>query len=183
MTDPVVFGEADDRTRAQLTRCLKAEPGAVGVLCADNHLGYAMPVGGVVGYRHHVSPNGVGYDIACGNCAVRTNLVARDIDVRRVMDEIWKVIAFGLGRLNAERIDEHPVFDAIARSPVREQRAMLQMARNQLGTVGSGNHYVDLFEDRADGALWVGVHFGSRGFGYKTCSGFLALAAGKEWGA
>jgi tRNA-splicing ligase RtcB (3'-phosphate/5'-hydroxy nucleic acid ligase) len=48
---------------------------------------------------------------------------------------------------------------------------MLQMAGNQLGTVGSGNHYVDLFEDRADGALWVGVHFGSRGFGYKTCSG------------
>jgi len=33
------------------------------------------------------------------------------------------------------------------------------------------------------GVLWVGVHFGSRGFGYKTCSGFLALAARKEWGA
>ena len=183
MSHAVVFGEADDRTRAQLARCLDAEPGALGVLCADNHLGYAMPVGGVVGYRHHVSPNGVGYDIACGNCAVRTNLIVRDVDVRRVMDEVWKVIAFGLGRLNTERIDEHPVFDAIARSPVREQRAMLQTARNQLGTVGSGNHYVDLFEDRADGALWVGVHFGSRGFGYKTCSGFLALAAGKEWGA
>jgi tRNA-splicing ligase RtcB len=95
MTAPVVFGESDDRTRAQLARCLDAEPGALGVLCADNHLGYAMLVGGVVGYRHHVSPNGVGYDIACGNCAMRANLVARDVDVRRLMDEIWKVIAFG----------------------------------------------------------------------------------------
>ena len=43
MSHAVVFGEADDRTRAQLARCLEAEPGALGVLCADNHLGYAMP--------------------------------------------------------------------------------------------------------------------------------------------
>src|SRR6185369_510886 len=56
------------------------------------------------------------------------------------------------------------------------------LARSQLGTVGSGNHYVDLLEDRADGRLWVGVHFGSRGFGHKTASGFLALADGRKWG-
>lgn len=180
---PVVFGDADDRTRAQLARCLRAEPGALGVLCADNHLGYSMPVGGVVGYRRHVSPNGVGYDIACGNCAVRTDLLAADVDVARVMDEIWKVISFGLGRANSERIDDHPVFAAIAASPVAQQRALLGTAREQLGTVGSGNHYVDLFADRADGQLWVGVHFGSRGLGYKTASGFLALAAGRPWNA
>jgi tRNA-splicing ligase RtcB len=182
-TRPVVFGEADDQTRAQIQRCLEAEPGAVGVLCADNHLGYSMPVGGVVAYRHHVSPNGVGYDIACGNCAVRTDLAADEVDVGRVMDEIWNVISFGLGRANDERIDDHPVFDAVAASPVPQQRALLKTAREQLGTVGSGNHYVDLFEDRADGRLWVGVHFGSRGLGYKTASGFLALAAGKPWEA
>lgn len=179
--EPVVFGDADERTRAQLSRCLEAEPGSKGVLCADNHLGYAMPIGGVAAYRQHVSPNGVGYDIACGNCAVRTNLRARDVDIARVMDEVWKVISFGVGRANGERIDDHPVFEAIAKSPVIEQRKMIQQAAAQLGTVGSGNHYVDLFEDRADGALWVGVHFGSRGLGHKTASGFLALAAGKSW--
>ena len=54
------------------------------------------------------------------------------------------------------------------------------MARNQLGTVGAGNHYVDLFAGD-DGHLWVGVHFGSRGFGHKTASGFLALAAGRRF--
>ena len=52
------------------------------------------------------------------------------------------------------------------------------MAAQQLGTVGSGNHYVDLFAGD-DGFVWVGVHFGSRGFGHKTASGFLALAEGK----
>jgi tRNA-splicing ligase RtcB len=181
-TESVVFGEADERTRQQLDRCVEAEPGSFGVLCADNHLGYAMPIGGVVGYREHVSPNGVGYDIACGNCAVRTDVLARQVDVARVMDEIWKVISFGVGRTNGERIDDHPVFESIGASPVKEQRSLLQTAADQLGTVGSGNHYVDLFEDRADGHLWVGVHFGSRGLGHKTASGFLALAAGKAWG-
>jgi tRNA-splicing ligase RtcB len=178
----LVFGEADDRTRAQLANMLSAEAGARGVLCADNHLGYGMPIGGVVAYREHVSPNGVGFDIACGNCAVRTNVQAKDVDLSRVMDEVFKVISFGVGRSNAERIDEHPVFDMLAQSPVLEQRKMLQDARNQLGTVGSGNHYVDLFEDRVDGSLWIGVHFGSRGLGHKTASGFLAIADGKAWG-
>jgi tRNA-splicing ligase RtcB len=127
-------------------------------------------------------PAGVGYDIACGNCAVRTNLQASDLDVRGVMDEIWSTISFGVGRKNDEPIRDAQVFDSIAHSPVGEQRSLLSLAKSQLGTVGSGNHYVDLLEDRADGRLWVGVHFGSRGFGHKTASGFLALASGKKWG-
>lgn len=180
--DIIKFGNPDERTVSQLTRCLEAEEGSKGVLCADAHVGYSMPIGGVAAYRDHVSPSGVGYDIGCGNYAVKTDLLGADMgQIHLVMDEIVKVISFGMGRNNEEKIADHPIFDRIARSPIPQQRAMLQMARNQLGTVGSGNHYVDLFEDRADGSVWVGVHFGSRGFGHKTASGFLALAEGKEW--
>jgi tRNA-splicing ligase RtcB len=53
------------------------------------------------------------------------------------------------------------------------------MARDQLGTVGSGNHYVDLFEDE-DGWIWIGVHFGSRGLGHKTATEFIRLGGGKD---
>ncbi len=176
------FGEADQAAVVQLERCIDASgEGAAGVLCADHHKGYSMPIGGVVASLDTIIPAGVGYDIACGNCAVRTNLQASDIDVAAVMDEIWRTISFGVGRVNAERVDS-PVFDRIAHSGVAEQRGLVDLARAQLGTVGSGNHYVDLFEERADGSLWVGVHFGSRGFGHKTATGFLALAAGKAWG-
>lgn len=179
----VTFGPADERSRAQLETCLgTAGETSRGVLCADHHPGYSMPIGGVLATRAVVIPAGVGYDIACGNCAIRTDVLARDVDVARVMDEVARVVSFGMGRANAERIDAHPVFDRILASPVVGQRALLQVARDQLGTVGSGNHYVDLFEDRADGALWVGVHFGSRGFGHKTATGFLAIAAGGQWG-
>ena len=179
----VAFGEVEPASRQQIERCLDvAGEGSRGVLCADHHKGYSMPIGGVVASSEVVMPAGVGYDIACGNCAVQTPLRAADVDVKRVMDEVWRTISFGMGRNNDERITEHPVFDEIAKSPVKEQRNLLSLARGQLGTVGGGNHYVDLFEDRADGTLWVGVHFGSRGLGHKTASGFLSLAAGRKWG-
>jgi tRNA-splicing ligase RtcB len=139
-----------------------------------------MPIGGVIALKNAVMPAGVGYDIACGNCAVQTDLKAADLDTARVMDTLWRSLSFGVGRRNEERVD-HEVIDAIANSPVKPQRKLLGLAREQLGTIGSGNHYVDLFEDRADGSLWIGVHFGSRGFGHRTASGFLALAKGRAF--
>jgi tRNA-splicing ligase RtcB len=59
------FGDHDAATIQQLQNCVAAEAGAQGVLCADGHLGYSMPIGSVVAYREHVSPSGVGFDIAC----------------------------------------------------------------------------------------------------------------------
>ncbi len=79
---------------------------------------------------------------------------------------------------------DDPLFEAAAWQaiPAKHRDALRQKARAQLGTVGSGNHYVDLFADEA-GMLWVGVHFGSRGFGHTIASNFLALSQGLEWGA
>ena len=141
-----------------------------------------MPIGGVVAYRGFVSPSGVGYDIACGNMAVETNLLAAGLSAaerERLADEIQRRISFGVGRKNSEPIDS-PVFERIAQSPVPWQRRMLQTARGQLGTVGSGNHYVDVLEDET-GQVWVGVHFGSRGFGHKTATGFMNIAQGRTF--
>lgn len=180
MSEIRIYGTADARTVAQLERCIEAEEGARGVLCADNHLGYSQPIGAAVAYRDHISPSGVGYDIGCGNKAVRTTIKADEIDVPATMDEITRRISFGMGRVNDEPVD-HPVFDSIREAAFAPQRQLLDLAIKQLGTVGAGNHYVDLFADE-DGYLWVGVHFGSRGFGHKTASGFLALAEGKRFG-
>ena len=47
------------------------------MLCADGHVGYSQPIGGALAYPDHISPSGVGYDIACGNKACRTNLISR----------------------------------------------------------------------------------------------------------
>lgn len=172
------FGPVDARALSQIQRC--AEVGApFAVLCADHHPGYSQPIGGAVAYKDAISPSGVGYDIACGNKAVLTDARLDDINVKAVMDDIARLIGFGVGRPNPDPVD-HPVLDAIGQADFAGQRPLLQMAAQQLGTVGSGNHYVDLFVDDQD-RIWIGVHFGSRGFGHRTASGFLALAQGKAF--
>ena len=176
-----VFGDHDEGTLDQLERCVAAEDGARGVLCADGHLGYSQPIGGVVAYREHLSPSGVGFDIGCGNKAVRTTLRAEDIrpDLPRIMDAVTDRVEFGVGRRNERRVD-HPVLDEIREARFEPQRKLRKLAAEQLGTVGAGNHYANLMEDE-EGVVWIGVHFGSRGFGHKTASGFLALEQGLDF--
>src|SRR3954451_4738338 len=176
-----VYGDVDARAVEQLERCARAGDAVAAALCADGHVGYSQPIGGGVAYPDHVSPSGTGYDIGCGNKAVRTDLLAADLrpSLPRVMDEVFSRISFGVGRVNDEPVD-HPVLDRIRRADFSPQRKLHRLAAEQLGTVGAGNHYVDLFEDE-DGVVWVGVHFGSRGFGHRTASGFLALAAGRRF--
>ena len=96
------------------------------------------------------------------------------------MDRIAGAVSFGLGKTSGWDVED-PLFD----SPLWETlpvlrenhkgRSLKDIAAEQLGTVGGGNHYVDLFVDEAD-RVWVGVHFGSRGFGHKTATWFLEAA-------
>ena len=188
-----VFGQHDEQTLAQLARV--AERADHAALMADGHLGYVMPIGGVAAYRNRVSVAGVGFDIACGNAAIRTDLGLDDLAARpggprrhleHLGDEIRSGISFGVGGVNRspDAPSDHPLFadPAWQAVPGRHRGALLDKARRQLGSVGSGNHYVDLFADERD-RIWVGVHFGSRGFGHTVASSFLAIGQGAEWGA
>lgn len=184
---PFIFGEHSENTLRQLTDV--ASRAEYTALMADGHLGYVMPIGGVAAYDNRVSIAGVGFDIACGNAAIRTDVDVADLKERDLLhfaERIERTISFGIGRGNKanDAPVDHPLFESTAWKaiPGREESVQLKArGRDQLGTVGSGNHYVDLFEDEA-GKLWIGVHFGSRGLGHTVASGFLALAQGKTWG-
>lgn len=175
----VIVGDHDDATKAQMANCLSYGSAVHGVLCADGHLGYAQPVGGVIAYTDHISVSGVGFDIACGNLAVRTDIKQAELlaDTSVILADIAKRISFGVGRTNPEPVD-HDLFDSDLWNTA-DVSDLKQMARSQLGTVGSGNHYVDLFYDRDD-FVWIGVHFGSRGLGHKIATKYIALAGGKD---
>ena len=176
----LIFGEHDDATIAQMKLCMETGSAASGVLCADGHLGYNHPIDGVIGYTDHISLSGVGFDIGCGNMAVQLDICADDIvnDLPKIMKEIQATIGFGVGRSNAESID-HELFytDRWRNADVSNLKAM---ARSQLGTVGSGNHYVDVFFDMADASIWVGVHFGSRGLGHKITTKYMAMMGASD---
>lgn len=182
-----IFGEHEQNTINQLYTCLKKGNVVGGVLCADGHYGYSQPVGGVVVYDGQISPSGVGYDIACGNKAVRTNLKYKDIQKRlpKIMDDIAEHISFGIGRKNKVRVDhdlfDDPSWDVFKEIGKQEHDRLKKLALDQLGTVGAGNHFVDLFVEEETEDVWVANHFGSRGFGHKTASGFLNLANGRKF--
>jgi tRNA-splicing ligase RtcB (3'-phosphate/5'-hydroxy nucleic acid ligase) len=143
------FGAVDERSLRQLETCMRAGDAEFGVLCADHHPGYSQPIGGGIAYEGFVSPSGVGYDIGCGNKAVRTELTLPDLEalggVESVMREIVRRISFGMGVAAQERV-EHPVLERIRAAHFAPQRKLARLAESQLGTVGSGNHFIELQE-------------------------------------
>ncbi|EFM10635.1 protein of unknown function UPF0027 [Paenibacillus curdlanolyticus YK9] len=182
-----VWGAPDEGALSQARTCAETGNVVQALLMADHHKGYSQPIGGVVVYDGQISPSGVGYDIGCGNKAVRTSLHVDDIkhQLPAIMDEIARRVSFGMGRVNKDKVD-HELFDdpdwaVYAAIGEQEHDKLKALAREQLGTVGSGNHYVDLFEEPKTGRIWIGNHFGSRGFGHKTASGFMNLAVGRAF--
>ena len=107
-----VVGEHDEGTVAQMLNCMAVGNVLAGVICADGHLGYAQPVGGVIAYEKQISISGVGFDIGCGNMAVRldTPFLAIEDKVGAIIKDVARVISFGIGRTNEERV-EHELFD------------------------------------------------------------------------
>src|SRR5687767_2277196 len=169
----MIFGTHDPKTLEQFHEIEKHAERAA--LMADGHAGYSMPIGGVA---------------ACDNAAIRTDARLTDFSadqLRLVADDIQRSISFGVGRDNRHddpTLTEHQLFSSPAWDAYPQAANVTElknMARAQLGTVGSGNHYVDVFADET-GHLWVGVHFGSRGLGHKTASGILALEQNRKWG-
>jgi len=175
-----VFGEHEEGTLAQMRNCMAVGNVIAGTICADGHLGYAQPVGGVIAYEGQISISGVGFDIGCGNMAIRldTPYAAIKDRVGEIIRDVAKVISFGVGRKNEERV-EHALFDDADAWRASDMEAYRPKAVGQLGTVGSGNHYVDLLYD-AEGLVWIGVHFGSRGLGHTSATRYLKAAGGKD---
>src|SRR5947207_2946834 len=172
-----VWGNPEDGAVSQIKTCARSADKVA--LMADHHKGYAVPIGGVVAYKDAISPSGVGYDIACGNKAVLVNMPGEELraNIQRIMDDVWNTVSFGVGRRNNERV-EHALFENDAWK-MQPAAPLKEMARQQLGTVGSGNHYVDLFTDELD-RVWIGVHFGSRGLGHRIATWFLQKAGAKD---
>jgi tRNA-splicing ligase RtcB len=152
-----------------------------GVICADGHLGYAQPVGGVIAYEKQISISGVGFDIGCGNMAVKLDVKRTDLTGRvgTILQDVARAVSFGIGRTNAETV-EASLFDDNDAWRAADMVEYRSKAMSQLGTVGGGNHYVDLMHDVVTQNVWIGVHFGSRGLGHTSATRYLKAAGGTD---
>lgn len=144
----------------------------------DVHGGMGMPIGGVLATKDVVIPNAVGVDIGCGMCAVKTNLKVEDIPqetLRKVvMRGIRKRIPLGMEHQKTPQ-DEALMpqgHDVDSLQVVKRQYAS---ATKQLGTLGGGNHFIELQKD-GEGNLWIMIHSGSRNLGKQVGDFYNSLA-------
>jgi tRNA-splicing ligase RtcB (3'-phosphate/5'-hydroxy nucleic acid ligase) len=133
----------------------------------DVHFGKGATVGSVIAMKGAVSPAAVGVDVGCGMAAVRTNLRAADLpdDLRNIRRELERAIPVGFNqhRDPVERPQDKELWDEFHQlTPAVKD--LLPKARRQLGTLGGGNHFIELCLDTGD-RVWMMLHSGSRNIG------------------
>jgi len=138
----------------------------------DSHQGYGMPIGGVLATRQVIVPNAVGVDIGCGMVAVKTSLTEIDTStLKEIMGKARNGIPVGFN--HQKEPQEWDGFDNAPDLQIIQQE--LNSARKQLGTLGGGNHFIEI-QKGDDGLIWLMIHSGSRNFGLKTANTYHKMA-------
>jgi tRNA-splicing ligase RtcB len=175
----------------QLARACQLPVSVAGALMPDAHVGYGLPIGGVLATENAVIPYAVGVDIACRMKMTVLDLPTRELDRQRdkLAEAIAKETRFGVGATFQERRD-HEVMEADW-SVCNVTKQNRDRAWSQLGTSGSGNHFVEFgvftlehpFENLAPGEYVALLsHSGSRGTGAAVCDFYSKLAMSQHPG-
>jgi len=143
-------------------------------LMPDGHLGYGMPIGGVLATKGVVIPNAVGVDIGCGMIAAKLPFTDMTKDqLKRALGLIRKTIPTGF--------KHHKKPQDMALMPKKSQEFtpvvndQYNKALYQLGTLGGGNHFIEI-QRGSDGYIWIMIHSGSRNLGYTVAKYYNNMA-------
>jgi tRNA-splicing ligase RtcB len=136
-------------------------------LMPDVHQGYGMPIGGVVACKGYIIPNAVGVDIGCGMIAIKTSFkdnIKKEI-LKKILGVVRSVVPMGMGKNHKSPCGETfmpnlPHSDFV--------QTLIDPTRYQLGTLGSGNHFIEFQRDEENN-LWIMIHSGSRKLGKAIC--------------
>lgn len=159
--------EIDEKSLAQ-ARDLTELPFAFHhiALMPDVHVGYGMPIGGVLAAENAIIPYGVGVDIGCGVKVIKTSLSTDDMGkerLRMVLNQIQRNVPTGF-----EHHREKQESKALKKIPdIEILQRELESAKKQIGTLGGGNHFIEIQKDQ-DNCIWAMVHCGSRNLGKKV---------------
>lgn len=151
-------------------------------LMPDAHFGLGSTVGSVIPTKGAIIPAAVGVDIGCGMIAAKLNLTSHDLpdDLGKLHTAIAKAVpaGVGMGHEKGRTLAPYAVTDAWR----KYGDSLAQTAGKQLGSLGSGNHFVEVCLDESDD-VWVVLHSGSRGVGNKLATVHIEIAKGlmKQW--
>lgn len=182
----------DDGAVAQMDNAMRLPVTVAGALMPDAHIGYGLPIGGVLATENVVIPYAVGVDIACrmrlSIYEVSPNLIGQKKGMFE--ESLWNETAFGMGsKWTGVKKAQHAVLDDPAWLATRQLQTLKDTAMNQLGTSGTGNHFVEwgsiklrepMFGLEPGEYLALLSHSGSRGVGAKIADRFSKLAMEKH---
>ncbi len=151
-------------------------------LMPDSHMGFGMPIGGVIATRDVIIPNAVGVDIGCGMCATKTSLNEIDTNVlKKIMSGVRQLVPLGF-KHHKEAQDESlmPSIEHVPENGIVRQE--FESATRQIGTLGGGNHFIEI-QKGSDNHIWIMVHSGSRNIGLKVAEHYnkLAISLNQKW--
>jgi tRNA-splicing ligase RtcB (3'-phosphate/5'-hydroxy nucleic acid ligase) len=146
----------------------------------DGHAGYGMPIGGVLATKGYIIPNAVGVDIGCGMASYKTNWKASNLSVgqiKKILSEIRKEVPVGFNR-HKKPVDVKYMPDdgkGVNYNDCPVIHDHYDSAIHSLGTLGGGNHFIELQKDDSD-SVYVMIHSGSRNLGKQICDHYNKLA-------
>ncbi len=168
--------DPDEQTLAQ-TRNLAQLPFAHRhiALMPDAHVGYGMPIGGVLAALGQVIPHAVGLDIGCGVRAWSTGIAHREFASARdgILNDVQRSVPTGFEWHRAPQTDRTALFDDVP--DIAPLRAEVDKAVRQVGTLGGGNHFIEVQVD-PEGVVWAMVHSGSRNLGKQMAEHYDGIA-------
>lgn len=168
-----IFAEVlEEEALNQFNKAMELDCNVQGALMPDTHTGYTLPIGAVIKSKGVVFPSYVGYDIGCGMCAIKLNINHTLIDFSRLKEHILSSIPLGFNKHNK------PKEVKLNTSEVSEivLEFLKEVGEHQLGTLGGGNHFIEVGRSEKDGSAWIVIHSGSRGLGHKVASYYMEEA-------
>lgn len=189
----VNFDSLEESAKQQFDSCCAQDFVVEAALMPDAHSGYVAPIGSVIKTRGAIVPAWVGYDIGCGMIAVQISddEFIKDLikeKSKELFNEINCTIPMGAGRYNLECDKVYYLNDLIAVSEILRTKTknnelfntVNKLSPKNLGTLGSGNHFIEILEYEDE--TWLVIHSGSRGVGHYIGTYFMKAASGLDKG-
>ena len=182
----------DEKTLEQFEEAVNQDFVLKAALMPDAHLGYVAPIGSVFLTKDYVVPAWVGYDIGCGMTAVRIKTdILSDVkkNSKQIYKEVMNWIPMGRGKLihpkrvtEKTKIEFKKLLEKFQSGPHDKEvyKFIKNKSLSHLGTLGSGNHFLEICENEKE--TWIVVHSGSRGVGYKVAQKYMKKVAKKDTG-
>ena len=186
--------DVDKETIKQFKNCYSKDFVVAAALMPDAHLGYSAPIGSVLKTKDFIVPAWVGFDIGCGMIAIRIKgrgLVSKARENQnQIYAQVWKEIPIGIGnynklsKLTSKTKKEFKILlEKFEKGPYNKNilNYLKTASLKHLGTLGSGNHFIELgYDSEKAKELWLVIHSGSRGIGHTVAKKYMIKASGSK---